>query len=495
MKVVVVVTTDWSPHYETFLEIIDSHLAVGDSVEMISCQGEMLACESNPDHTWQRCQSCIQRRAYGEQLLSQNISHRKFEKIHTVWQKEAHKLQTSFSSVEELKQYSIGTFDIGWAVLSSAVSITRDSTFKPQDNPDLVERLVISSWTVYQSFQQYLDDHTPDVVYIFNGRFASTRPILRLCQERGIQCMMHERAYANLDRYEITANTLPHDLEYQRKAVRQTWESSILHEQEKVAIARKFFEMRRYGGDPWKITSLQTTRQLPSTFDHSKKNVVIFQSSEDEFVALGDEWRNPIYINQFEGIKKILSEKEIVSDPNLRFFIRIHPYLRYSTEHEWSNFLSLNSETVTVIPPTDTVDSYALMESADIILTFGSTMGIEATFWEKPSILAGLAVYGELGSTIDVRTHADVIENILSPIQQINPIGAWMYGFYCESFGIPFKHFRVDGLNGGTYKGHVLYHKFWLRPLNKFLNALNGTTLGYWGRDAFQKYTLKKLHG
>lgn len=37
MKVVVVVTTDWSPHYETFLEIIDSHLAVGDSVEMISC--------------------------------------------------------------------------------------------------------------------------------------------------------------------------------------------------------------------------------------------------------------------------------------------------------------------------------------------------------------------------------------------------------------------------------------------------------------------------
>ena len=44
-------------------------------------------------------------------------------------------------------------------------------------------------------------------------------------------------------------------------------------------------------------------------------------------------------------------------------------------------------QNLTVIPGTDPISTYALMDAAEKIVVFGSTMGVEAAYWGKPVIL------------------------------------------------------------------------------------------------------------
>ena len=49
-----------------------------------------------------------------------------------------------------------------------------------------------------------------------------------------------------------------------------------------------------------------------------------------------------------------------------------------------------------VIQPEEEFDSYALIESSDLVLTFGSTTGVEAVALGKPSLLLGESLYSGL---------------------------------------------------------------------------------------------------
>ncbi len=114
-----------------------------------------------------------------------------------------------------------------------------------------------------------------------------------------------------------------------------------------------------------------------------------------------------------------------------------------------------------VIPPESPVSSYALLAACNSTVTFSSTMGIEAVYHEKPSILAGKSMYRELGSTYNPASHAELLELLQKPLQPKAIEAALIYGYYYETFGTLTTYFKPESPYTGTFKGRRLSYGRW----------------------------------
>ena len=68
----------------------------------------------------------------------------------------------------------------------------------------------------------------------------------------------------------------------------------------------EFYQKKRNGvfTDDVVYTANQKQDLIPNTWNFDKINVVIFNSSEDEYAAIGGEWdKNKVFDNQIQGIK------------------------------------------------------------------------------------------------------------------------------------------------------------------------------------------------
>ena len=156
--------------------------------------------------------------------------------------------------------------------------------------------------------------------------------------------------------------------------------------------------------------SAQDSSLLPENFDRSKRNVVIFNSSEDEFISVGREFdKYKIFETQLDGIIAILDK---LKGSDINVFLRIHPNLTTVKTKEIDVLLGLDKryENLTVIPPASKVSTYSLIKNADKVVTFGSTVGVEAVYWGTPSILLGASFYRNLGCCYVPKTLAEAIK-------------------------------------------------------------------------------------
>src|SRR5690606_26555992 len=85
--------------------------------------------------------------------------------------------------------------------------------------------------------------------------------------------------------------------------------------------------------------------------------------------------------------------------PELQLVIRLHPHLLRKHPDDLARWRSLvDRPSVIAISPESPVDTYALIEASDTVITGGSTVGIEAVYWGRPSILLGPSDYDLLGA-------------------------------------------------------------------------------------------------
>jgi hypothetical protein len=468
------------PHFETELEIAQVHLDGGDQVEFISCMGGLANCDFNTEKDAQRCRECIGRREMGLELLTPKVKSKNFggcedsvNRRHNrlpilggspVLQNETFsELNYSFTNFEDLKNYRIENFDIGFAVLSSLVSHCHDP------EPDLIayrdvwHRLLTSAYQTYRQTGEYIKSNRPDRIYVFNGRFAAMRAVFRAAEHYGVDCFLHERG-CDGQHYAVTPNHLPHDITAMQRLIREHWENHSDNDR-RTEFAEAWFHGRRKGVErTWhSFVKGQEPEKLPPRWDSSKRNIAIFSSSDEEFVAIGDCWVNSLYPDQTEGLARI--SQSLLDCPELHITLRMHPNLCGVDHRQKQAMQELNFRNLTVIPPDSKVDSYALLLASDTVATFGSTIGIEAVFWNRPSVLLGPSFYHDLGGTYQPATHQAAVELLTQTLPPQSRQGALMYGFWQQTNGIPFQYTCTTGLFEGQFKSQTLY----ARPPKKTL--------------------------
>ncbi len=447
---VVVPWARYTPHFETDLELIQRHVHSGDDVHVAVCDGDLPACDRNPAHEPVRCEMCMGRRRQGLALVDGNFVSLPLLMLRDTDQAELRAMTTRFSTLEELRSVAVEGFDLGMAVLSSLISFRREPAPSVVANAAWIENLLLAALAVYRSIGNRLRAQRYDRVYVFNGRFAIARAVLRACQAAGVVCATHERGHDHRH-FALFENALCHDAALMHRTMLECWQRA--DEAEREAVGAQFFEDRAKGvGKNWfSFVDKQANGLLPEDFDPTQKNLVVFVSSEDEFAAIGREWDDGIYATQVEGVRRIVDD--LVLEDRIHVTLRVHPNLSGIDNDQTRAIAQLDSPMLTIVPAQSAVSSYALLAAANQVLTFGSTMGIEAVYWGVPSILAGPSFYRALGATYTPSTHGELMALIRSDLEANPRLAALIYGYHWNTFGEPFRYYAAHGVFAGTFQG------------------------------------------
>ena len=182
--------------------------------------------------------------------------------------------------------------------------------------------------------------------------------------------------------------------------------------------------------------------------ENNKKNIAIFPGSNWEYIAFsqGLTNMNNENFNQYDVLEKILKNRFIKDNFNL--YVRWHPFLEKAGPKEKIRINEIKNKYnhVNFYLPNSKINSYNLIEFSDIVISFGSTIGVEATLYGKPSILFGRTFWEDSAAAHKVNKIDDLLDllkkNSLKPKPYLN---ALKEGYYQRHRGQEvYKYVRAD---------------------------------------------------
>lgn len=435
------------------------------------CYGNLNGCPSICDF----CHSMYKRYAkkYGKGVHMIAIDRKDFVHRSHSWQ---------FDSVGQIKSIVYRDVYIGYGILSLYLSYTRDLDISNMDGFKKYFTPIISEICDYVDYvYDLLNQIKPDEIISFNGRFFDNRLFYDIANVLGIKYTALEVVFGNGERGKPLKKVrfiggLPHSIKIVTQKINDLWTDSPLSDDEKKEIATSFYNKRRKGKYDLDTVYISAQRQgiLPEGFDYNQKNIAIFNSSEDEYSAVGGEWDDTIFTSQYEAIDYILQR----SSPDIHYYLRIHPHLKGVKYKAHMELYSLSKyKNLTIIPPESEVSTYDLMEACEKVVTFGSTMGVESAFWGKPSVLLRRSMYENLDICYQASRKEDVmllLEGNLYPKPQL---GALKFAYYIldREYGVEKSNIDID-IEEKTVWGRVFqftpYFKIWGSQLLYQINYL-----------------------
>ena len=468
-------TNQTAPHLETELEIIEQLLNNNNKVFWLQCKEDLDICYYNPQNKKMRCKVCISKVSNGKNVILKNNKNTENLEIinysNFVTKKDYQNLfsNENFENINALKNFFYKKYDLGMAAASSLVSYTRDHIPNLNIHSNFVKRALTTGAFSYDSSVKIIQKIQPNLVILFNGRFIENRPLLRAAQHLKIDYATHEKG-GRLHTYLFRKNSIPHAIDAINSEIERLWRNA---NEEKYKIGKDFFEKKTKGvEDAWfSFTKEQKQGLLPKSIyeNKNKKIVTIFNSSLDEYEGL--EGFGPyFYKDDNEGIKQIC--QDLKDNKDIKLYLRIHPNLK-NLNNSQMQFIKdeiAKNSSVEIIAPEDVIDSYALIKASDIIIVFGSTIGIEAAFLNKKVLLLGRAAYENLNCCIIPKNHEEtlsIITNSNYPTEPVNTENAIKYGYWNETFGINHKLYNPVGFNKGKYRGKYIKANFLWRKLKQ----------------------------
>ena len=429
--------------------------AKGNDVLFLYCDGSLKMCGVNRRCNNLKCAQCSLRfKSRINKLLPDTIQKRSVgsfvnEEIASL----AKNALFEYDNTEELKQLNFHGVDVGFAALSSYISWTRNlNPVLKGETKEFFDRLIALSVKLTLVTERVIKEYQPDMIVFHNGRYPYYKPFYRLAQLNGIPYLCTETNY-DMDKnvyQEFIENDIPHSIDFWTKKMHKYWDGEPdVHKREEISTL--FFENRRgakYSGD--KIyTKDQIPGTMPDGFNPNIENIAIFNSSEDEFGAIGQEVsKYSLFQSQYDGIKAIAERYK--KDKSKHFYLRIHPNLNGLPFDYHVNLYKLNYPNLTVIPGTSSVSSYALMDACDKVIVFGSTMGAESAYWKKPVICLSFALYYNLGCVYTPKTKEEawaLIETKNLPHLDSNSPKLFAFSILTSNK----KKFQYVDLSGSTF--------------------------------------------
>lgn len=442
---------------EENLSILRNHLLheinLNSQIIILQCKGYLKPCFFNAESARANCWSCVFNSSSVIQEFKNQVSVVKLPDL----KKSIINYEFNYSTVDDLKSIVYKDVYVGYAALSNYATNTRNQSpdFSQEKFRIHFDNLLNASARFTDFLHDYLSKNNVDEIILFNGRTNDSRPLFDLALNKGIKLTVLEGNMVNARlRKNTFENCLPQNIQFVNGRILSTWENTNLPISKKIVLGEKFFHNRKNGvlaADVKVFVKDQILGQLPDNI-HEKKNIVIFNSSEDEFAAIGKDWDDLcLFSNQIEGIKFICENAS--SDYNI--FLRIHPNLKGITYKHHTDLIYLKNEysNLTIIPSESSISTYSLMDHADKVVVFGSTTGAEACYWGKPVILLGGCFYYYLNISFNPKTRDELSHLINENLLAKDNLNAIKYGFY-----LLHPEFYTNPVDGNT-KSIMLFGK------------------------------------
>ncbi|HIE96558.1 MAG TPA: hypothetical protein EYG03_24130 [Planctomycetes bacterium] len=282
-----------------------------------------------------------------------------------------------------------------------------------------------------QSMKSVLKRVRPARIEVFNGRHACSRFCLIAARAEGI-------AFNTL---EVTTRIKPIVFQGHTAHDRLKIQQRMLTHAADFEVAKEYFDDRRRPSTN-KYAKKHAAAFEPPRSDEFRKKVSIFLSSQDEFESLGQEWKSP-----FPDYASVI-DQACREYPEYLFCIRFHPNQADMASDITTPFAGVNSLPNTVVYyPTDTANTYTLIEWSDVVVTFGSTVTVEACWMGKPAIMLGPSFFDQLDISYNPSTSVEFLRLLGQDLAPKDPQNAARVASF-EVFD--FDPMRYVGHNGKT---------------------------------------------
>lgn len=472
----------WHYHYVAELNYLQQAIDEGNEVTLLTCEAWQECCEANKQRALPHCLRCMGIQQHGDELLLGKVrrlplirpEHRR---VVPVW------LNDALKDVESLKGIEVDGFDLGYAVYSSLVDRVKEKYPDLARHREVTRRLIVDAYRIHLSARAHLLEGLFDCVYVFNGRYAGARPWLRACKEMRVPFYTHERT-TSLCRAIRIENRMPHNPDSYLPMILSAWEQ---FQNDPLALeeGHQFFRERPQGvitGWDESFVKNQKSGSLPEGWEPDRRNIVFFTSSDSEFWGIQDSWSGGKSLDQKKAVLE-LARKLFALRPETRLYLRIHPNSKHEVLRWWDNIETLATPNLTLIPPESDISTYDLLWNAWACVAYFSTVGIEATYWGKPSLILQKAFYSGLDAVYEPTGIEEALhilcQESLNPKPQIN---ALKYGVFIRRGGDPLPYSAAVNNYTMTFHGEILearreVHE-WLGRYEARLSEMGA--LGYW---------------
>ena len=456
MKYLILESVGAKPHLETAGEIALSLFDEGHEVTFAFVGWDLpwIDCDLPSWLKWVGC-SLEKRVLQFERIIAdRGVPVKRTSSLPDHIQKSCRQYAELFSGgLDELRQYRYSDVPLGLGCASSLISLDGDSQYDPRVDRETTRKTLLAAALTYERALSLIRTEKPDVVITFNGRFATCRPIVEAAMKEGVRLLRHERG-AKLDKYDLFEESV-HSYDYIRNRIEATWQKAEPTGRER--DGREYFDRRRAGDEfGWYSAVNKQKRGKIRHWTPGKIHVLYFSSNDDEFAAVSDTVAPGHWGTQFQALSSIIHGCEGIDQVEL--FVRLHPWLTTKSWAERDRWHKLCGKNVITIPESDDIDSYGQLDSADVVVTYGSTIGIEATYWGKPSILMGPAQYAGMGVCIEPQSVAELSSLFRNAKELVAApqVCCLPYGYYHLNRGTPYRFYKPESKFEGTFLGDRL---------------------------------------
>ena len=372
-------------------------------------------------------------------------------------------------NIYKIKELHYEGVQIGQAVFGDYIDCNKTYLISTEEDSLLVKNLIINAVQTILFTKKILLKNEFDLVYIFNGRFTFNYPILKFCELNNVLYKIHERGSSKFTYF--LEDFTRHNIDKVSKKITKI----DLKNNKEIEIGHNFFRNKRNGIESSWVSFKKSTNLEKIKLPSNNRLVVFYTSSEFEFEAVSDQnQRNKEFVTQIAAIKKVV---ELTEELNFQLVVRVHPNMSNSIELLKELQEISEKPKITIFWPDDEVDSYDFLDLCSAVVTYGSTMGAEAMYWNKPCILLQRAYYEKIEGLFipkDALQLKLIIMGLLEGTTEFkrNEQQLLKFGYYNSTFGVPFKYYEpsTNGFHKGLFMGKNL-QKSWLHE--KILAFIN----------------------
>lgn len=384
----------------------------------------------------------------------------------------------SFESLDSLRRTCFYDNNIfGISLVSSLVSLTSNSAVNPSDHRTLVNDLANGFARCFHLISNLLASDGYDALVLFNGRFASVKGAVLAAAQLSKPVFFHERG-CSMEKFSLK-DYQPHDRIRFQEDIREHWNKANKGKAA-IQIAKDFFVSKRAGKEQgWtsfkdKMIAGASSSIIADARSRTRpaigKVICFFSSSEDEYLSTEGVFETSGF--EWQSQSQACAALAKAADKNGHsLIIRNHPHLQYKAHADrakWDNLEFMEEpHKAILIKSNSAVDTYELIDYCDLVVVYGSTVGIEAVFWGKPVIAMSDTLYDEIGASIYKPLTYNELDALIGCIDNllVDQNSALLYGYYLSTFGASFQLYKPSTLFRGKFLGIDLAQRSAIRRL------------------------------
>tara|TARA_B100000965_G_scaffold400683_1_gene423067 strand:+ start:2142 stop:3689 length:1548 start_codon:yes stop_codon:yes gene_type:complete len=452
-KILVVSFTAMTPHLETSLEVsrrlskcnLIEYVHLGKYVTRPTMYSKLfLKRKFQMPIRVNRVKNYLKKYSYNSNIKWINTN--KFTDIN-----ESRPFKYNFKNLKELKALKFKNYNIGVGVASTIITDLADPDPFPLEKKVLTEikEQIKSAEISINLAELILSKSNYDAIVLFNGRLTCEHAFKQVAKSKELKLYFHER---------VKTNTRFFFEDYQPHIFDKRKEEMLLMKQEipvKVLnrIGKDFFKRKVKGDGVFELSYTKhqianISEKLKSIININNNKTIIsyFTSSDDEYQSIdGVSSRYPFFIDQKSAVKDLA---DLAASLNYFLIVRVHPNLNNKSHIEknrWSELSDyIKGKGFHWVSEKDPESTYEIINKSSIIISAGSTVGAEAVYLGKKSIVITNSFYNGIIPCVELAETKKDLERCLSNFdknQFIDPKDSYIYAAWIMNHGVQFKYF------------------------------------------------------